>query len=242
MKSPLYVPRDEFISEYWDWRRGEHVTILGPTDSGKTYLAFDLLRETVSPQRRAVVLVAKPQDETVAKLAYGKGGLGLRRVQTWPPVPTAWQPGHMGWVLHPRHTFDPDRDDWILETRFRAALRDSYKRGKRIVFADEVSNLIEDLHLRKELKAIWKRGRSQDAALLAVDQRPAWLPREAYSQAAHLFLGNTADETDRKNYAQIGGGVDRKLVESVVVKLPKRHFLYVKRYGPRGATLCIVGD
>src|ERR1700733_10162340 len=74
--------RDEFGKERWTYKRGQHVVFAGPTQNGKTELAFVLLEYTASPQCPAFVAVCKPKDPTTAK--WGEK-LSYRRTPTYPP-------------------------------------------------------------------------------------------------------------------------------------------------------------
>ena len=65
MVQVLSFPRDDFLSRRWRYRAGEHVTILGPTGSGKTYLGYQLLEKVATPKLPGIVLVMKPRDATV---------------------------------------------------------------------------------------------------------------------------------------------------------------------------------
>lgn len=228
-------PREEFLSERWNYKAGEHVTILGPTGSGKTWLSYQLLQHTATPKLPGIVLVMKPRDTTAE--TWNKT-LGFRRVRSWPPVPSIWRPNDKppGWTLWPKHTFDPERDDMLLWQEFRRAMLDSYKRGNRILFADETYGLSNELGLDRELIAIWTRGRSMGCGMWAASQRPTHIPLHAYTQAEHLFLANDPDERARDRFSEIGG-VDPKLLKNTVSQLAKHEWLYVRRSGP---ALCVV--
>jgi hypothetical protein len=139
-------------------------------------------------------------------------------------------------VLWPHHQYDPERDDIHLYHEFRKAMLESYKKGNRILFADEVAGL-KDIWLEKELNAIWQRGRSMGCGLWGASQRPFNVPLNAYSQSEHLFLGNDPDARSRKRYGEIGG-VDPKLVEKATLGLDKYTWLYIRRSGP---AMCVVG-
>lgn len=233
--------REEFLTNRWDYHAGEHVTILGPTGSGKTHLAYQLLNESMSTRLPALILVMKPRDKTVKKWSKT---LRIPIVRSWPPVWSPWNPRKpRGHVLWPRHTFDPERDDATLYTQFRRGILHSYKTGNRIVFADEMAGITNELHLERETKAVWGRGRSMECGMWCASQRPREIPLLAYSSAQHLFLANDPDEEHQKRFAQIGG-VDPVLVKAIVKRLrpgseknPVGEWLYIGRDGP---VMCVV--
>jgi len=231
---PVWLSRSEFLERRFRYRKGQHLTIMGPTDCGKTTLLYQLLAKAARPDLPALVLVMKPRDDTVRAWARS---MQARRVRSWPPPPRPpWTQGPSAYTVWPRHTFDVDYDDWVLETVFRHALQDSYRRGSRIVVADEVAGLATDLGLGRDLGALWTRGRSMGTGLWAASQRPAFVPLHAYSQAEHLFLHHDPDLRSRKRYAEIGG-IDPKLILETTANLPKHHFLYLGREGQR---YCVV--
>lgn len=228
------MTREEFLSDAWDYVSGDHVTIIGPTGSGKTYLGYQLLDAAVSPELPGIVLVMKPRDATVTKWSKTAE---FRIVRNWPPALSPWKPKKpRGWVLWPKHSFDPDRDNAMMYTIFRRAILDSYKKGKRIVFGDEVYSLAVELNLQTELVTVWSKGRSMECGLWTATQKPTHIPLWAYSQAEHLFLHNDPDERARKRFSEIGG-VDPKLVERTVLSLAKHEWLYIRR---RDGSMCIV--
>lgn len=226
--------RDVFLSRIWapSYQDGEHVSILAPTGGGKTHLANQLLAASAHPQRPAISLVMKPRDDTVRRFMKGSGH---RRVRAWPPnaatesARDAWRGGPApGYVLWPKHRFDPDVDEPEHYRIFRRALLDSYKRGRRIVFADEVYSLVHELGLKRELITLWTKGRSMQTGLWGATQRPRDVPLHMYSQAEHLFLANDPDKSSRDRFGEIGG-VDPRLVADTVVQLPRYWWLYIRR-------------
>lgn len=228
--------RHTFLHHVWRYRHGEHVSLLAPTGGGKTYLANQLLSVTASPRGQALTLVMKPRDHTVKSWAKAQK---FRTVRSWPPSPLGdfWRPEKPpGYVLWPRHRFDPDVDDYAHYQTFRTAILDSYKRGKRILFADEVFGLAHDLRLERELTTVWTRGRSMECGLWGATQRPWGVPQQMYSQAEHLFLAYSPDRRDHDRYAEIGG-VDSELVKRAVVNLPRYWWLYIRR---EDRVMCVI--
>lgn len=232
------VSRDEFLDECWEYDPGEHVTILGPTKSGKTYLGYQLLDVTATREVPAIVMVMKPRDKTVTDWSKS---VGFRKVQSWPPMPSIWRPGQnhskpRGYVLWPRFTMDPERDDAELRKQFRRLILDSYRRGKKILFADETYSLSDELNLDHELITLWTKGRSMECGLWAASQKPTHIPLWAYSQAEHLFIHHDPDARARKRYDEIGG-VDPKLVDQTTMGMRRHEFLYIRR---GDGSMCII--
>jgi hypothetical protein len=228
------VSRQEFYADCWSYEAGEHVTIIGPTGSGKTYLCQELLDHTMTPEVPAVVLVMKPRDATIMK--WNKKAK-LPIVRNWPPPVSPWKPKKpRGWLLWPKHSFDPDRDMQTQHMIFRRAILDSYKKGSRILFGDEVFSLADELGLKGELVTVWSKGRSMECGLWAATQKPTHIPLWAYSMAEHLFLAFDADKRARERFGEIGG-VDPKLVEATVLSLRKFEWLYIRR---EDRSMCII--
>lgn len=231
--------RDYFLHNVWVHKPGEHVSIIGPTEAGKTTLGYQLLDVTTTPKQPGVVLVMKPRDETAEK--FGKA-MGYETIRTWPPMGNPFASKKpRGWTLWPKHDFDPAKGIsntiWEQYRQFNKAFADCYKKGHKILFADELAAVCDELGMRAQVLNHYSRGRSQEAAIWGATQRPVDVPRIAYSSAHHLFLAHDPDEADRKRFAEIGGGIDPKLVESVTMSLPQYWWLYLRR---KDRTLCIV--
>ena len=232
--------REMFIRDIWDYKSGDHVTILAPTGGGKTYLSYQLLGATARPDLQAVVFVMKPRDATVS--AFSKR-FHYKIVRDWPPAVISKmgaQPA--GYVLWPPESDDPEADDRRHTAVFRRALRDCYRNARkgdskgRIVFADETYSLEQELNLENDLRRIWTKGRSMECGLWAGSQRPVYISRWAL-QAQHLFLGNDPDVDMQRRYGEIGGGIDPALVRGLTAKLKKFQFAYISR---EERAICIV--
>ncbi|MER6059481.1 hypothetical protein [Streptomyces albidoflavus] len=225
--------RGVFLDQVWRYRPGEHVTILGPTGNGKTHLAQALLERTCSPELPAVSLILKPRDATVTKWAKAAG---FRKTAAWPPAPPIFgtqKPN--GWVVWPRFSYDPARDDPQHYRLFRTAILDSYRKGNRVLFADETVGL-QELGLTDELRAVWRQGRSMKCGLWAASQTPTHISPLAYSQAQHLFLGYISDKRAQERFGEISG-MDEYLIRHTVKNLKRHEWLYIRQ---EDRTLCVV--
>ncbi len=232
--------REQFLSDVWTYKPGEHVSLIGPTEAGKTTLGYQLLDVTTTPQLPGVVLVMKPKDATADEWSKR---MGYETIRKWPPLrgnPFSTRKPR-GWTLWPRHDFDAQKGIantvWEQYRQFNAAFADVYRKGKKILFADELAAVCDELGMRAQVLNMYSRGRSQEAGIWGATQRPVDIPRIAYSSAHHLFLAHDPDEADRKRFAEIGGGIDPKLVEAITMELPQYWWLYLRR---KDRALCIV--
>lgn len=230
------VRRDDrafFLDHVWDYQPGEHVTILGPTGSGKTHLAQELLERSATPEMPAVMLVLKPKDPLVERWAKK---VAFKKVTVWPQPPSPWRTSPPpGYVLWPRHAFRVAQDRENHLRVFETAIMDSYRKGNRIVFADEVSGL-QRLGLTDELETVWERGRSQPCGLWAATQRPTHISSHAYVEPTHIFVSYVGDKRAQERLAEISG-VDYKLVRHTVANLGHWEWLYIHRPTRR---MCII--
>lgn len=238
----LEIDRADFLDRFWRYRPGDHVTVLGPTDCGKTHLTFELLERAhdqtgISP----IFFATKPRDDLVAE--RGKQ-LGYRRIKDWPPSMMDQARRPPGWLLWPPHTADPDVDDAAHYEVFRRAMMETYKASARrrnplrvIQVWDEAGTLANYLGLMRYQQTILKRGRSCKCGGWNQDQRAAWMPQESYNCAEHLFLAWDPDARNVERYDDIGG-FDPGLVRDVTKTLEKRAFAYLRR---ADRTMCIVG-
>lgn len=219
-------PRSVFISELFDYHPGDAVTVLAPYGGGKTQLSYQLLGPTATPDLQAVVMVMKPRDSTVTRFS---SQFGYKVIRDWPPNPVGRIGGRPpGYVLWPKETEDPDADDRRFSSIFQRAIRENYRKGDRILFADETYSLEHELGLGKDLRRVWSKGRSMKCGLWAASQRPVNIDRFAF-QAQHLFLGHEPDEDARRRYGEIGGGIDPALIRQLVQELKRYQFVYISR-------------
>lgn len=225
--------REEYLTERWVYKAGEHATFVAPTQQGKSTLAYQLIERTAHPKLPALSLIMKPRDKVPAEWLRK---LGHRRLQSFPPPFWSRMRREPGWGLWPKRTGDVRRDNAMLAVRFSSALNYVYAHGNMICFADETVGLSRILKLDPELIAIWMQGGGMGGALWAASQKPSHMPTWAYNCAEHLFLGPEPDWRNRRRFGEIGG-VDPRIVEAAVMELDKYHWLALRR---TGSVMCIV--
>lgn len=210
------VPWDEFLSRHFAWLQGEHITLIGPTGSGKTTLALALL-----PMRSYVLAFAtKPKDRTMDTLVKESG---WKLVRTWDRMPNLIR-RTCRVVFWPKYVTPDDepRQAWEIST----AMRNAFVDGGWCLFVDELWYMDHVLGLKKMIEALWTQGRSIDISVVAGTQRPAHVSLLAYDQATHVFFWRDNDE---RNLTRISGmnGLNARLIRSTVSTLAAHEVLYV---------------
>lgn len=106
----------------------------------------------------------------------------------------------------------------------RQALNYADRTGGWAVLVDELMYVTEHLRLDRAISSVWYQGRTQKVSLIACGQRPARVPRLAFSQATYLFIWQTSDKRDLDNLREISAGFPRNLIEESVMSLDsQRH-------------------
>jgi energy-coupling factor transporter ATP-binding protein EcfA2 len=197
-----------------EWCQGEHVTLVGPTGSGKTTLVRGIL-----PIRSYVMVFAnKPRDPVVSAFREDR----FKIVRAWPPPPA---------VIAPRVVFWPPTDTPGDVARhkelFRRALSDIYTQGSWTVCLNELRYVSEYLGLGSYCELLWQQGRSLGISVVGEVQRPRFVPLMAYDQATHLFFWRDNDRQNLSRIADLNATVDTALVRTLVANLPRYEVLYV---------------
>lgn len=237
--------RQTFVRTRFDYEPGEHVVFGGPTQRGKTTLAFELLEWCATPDCPAYVAVSKPRDPTTEQ--WGKK-LNYVRVKEWPASVRVKDmmngnrkpPGFLVWPDFGNLDLDSEKAAKIT----RALLQDRYRAGvkhkKGILVMDDTMTKSKLMGLDKEMTTILAMAGAMDIGMWTFVQKPTDSGRTAiwsYSQSEHIFLAYDPDAASRKRYDEIGG-FDPKIVSEATRKLKPYEFLYMKRTGQH---LCIVG-
>lgn len=209
------IPWDKFTRPEWfTWKPGEHVGLIGPTGQGKTTLLTHLL----PLHRYVIVLATKPEDESMDALIRS----GYEKFDHF-----------RGWLNpddHPRQVIWPDARSIDSETEQRAvfgnAMARIYRLGRWTVAIDELWYFTQMLDLGRIIKMYYLQARSLGISLIAGTQRPAWVPREMYTSCTHLFFWRSNDEEDLRSISGIGA-TSANLIREVVSHLDQYEALYI---------------
>ncbi len=209
------------------WAPGEHVSIFGPTDSGKSHLSTrGLLPVWLQDSAWKVLLVDVKSDDPTLK---GQG-TAVRQM-----------PGHARrqWDGYWQELGDrfyrlalPRGVENVVRNRnvVRRALRRARDERRWVIHLNEVRALSDPrppcLNLLPELEELWLRGRPH-VTILAEAQRPAWAPGSMYDQPVHLFFGKVLDKRAQDRLREIGGATE--LIRDAIRQLRRDEWVYVNR-------------
>lgn len=191
--------------EAWGYPHGkwmpEHLSIYGPTGSGKSVFETTVLKERARLRGAHVVVIAtKPADKTVA-------ALGWPVVNHWPPN-QGWQDRDkfrcvIFWAKANGLTKDArDRQALMVEDLLSQLwVQDS----NTIVAFDEVSYIENQLGLKTHVETYWREARTMGITVVASTQRPANVSRYMHSEASWSVYFAPKDEDDAERMAQVAG-------------------------------------
>lgn len=208
------IPWETFLDEYMEWKQGEHVGLIGPTNSGKTSLLIHILPE----QPYVVVFATKPHDSTMDYLIDH----GYARMERWDSKLSPMKVPRR--VLWP-NAKELDSDEY-QRTVFKDALNRIYRERGWCVALDEGWYFVNHLKLGHEVKKYLLQARSLKISLVFATQRPASIPLEVYDQSTHLFFWRDNDERNLERLSGISW-LSANFVKYVVAQLEPHQVLYV---------------
>jgi energy-coupling factor transporter ATP-binding protein EcfA2 len=230
-------PRHVFCESYFHFKHGEHVVFGGPTQRGKTTLAFDLVRHIATPEYPAYVAVSKPDDKT--SIQYGQR-LGYRRISEFPPTRKVseldiFNGKPSGYLVWPKFG-DIDLDIPNARRVHGKLLSQTYAEGAKgkacILIMDDTMVKAKIMQLDNQMVTVLAMAGAMGISLWIFVQKPTDSGRTTvwgYEQATHLFFTKGGDQTMLKRYAEIAGDKG-EIVKQVVPTLKPFQFLYVHKY------------
>lgn len=222
---------DDFREHAWDWRQGQHIAMIGPTEAGKSTLTYAIL-----PDRKYVTFFAtKPRDPVLDQFAR-KGRFA--RIEDWPPYHPDGRPGK-GLVMHrrpltaaemPRRLLWPDAstlDSGPHQRRvFQKAFHDIYSQGGWTVVWDEFWMMTSILKMEQQARVMLQQARSNFISFVVGAQRPSRIPLEIYDQSSHLFFWRDNDEVNLRRMSGVGW-LSSGPIRAFVANLDPHQVLYI---------------
>lgn len=196
------------------WKAGEHVSVIGQTGGGKTFLVVHGLLPLLENEM-LITFDVKGDDPELNSVQY-------RRIDTLPaPIKQKFLHG------------DKPRARWYKymatnQEDTRAMLDACYRRGSMTLHFNEIRAITDKrpgLGLLNNVDALWLRGRSRELTIIAETQAPRFVPSSFYEQARHLYIGSLLDRRAQQRLEEIGGNSDE--IEDVVSELKLYEYLYI---------------
>lgn len=203
-----------------EWRQGEHLTLIGPTGSGKTTIALNLL--DVMPY--IAIIGTKQEDDTLNDFA--KAHKNYRVIKEF-------QTGLKNRTLDDRLIIWPKlvKDAGNVTSQavpIRNSLNRMFFQGGWSIFCDELWVLAQRLKVGSILESYWSQGRSSGLSIIGCVQRPANIPRLAFSEPRYLLIGQMEDARDIETVSE-GTNISKKALASEVNQLSRHSFLFYNR-------------
>lgn len=195
------VPWDALRTDFLEkFEPGQHLAVIGPTGSGKTTFAVNILEAFFDLGASEVMLANKGRDPLLRHLESG----GWARISAWPPnfeerqkrKILLWPPyGRASQAKANAHIFVNALDYILME-------------GGWVVYIDEVRYFIEQLGMRSLVDEYWNGARSADITVVAGSQGTTWINKTMIRQESWLILFKPRSIDESKEYADAAGDRD----------------------------------
>lgn len=201
----LRLTYQDFLSSLRkEWHQGQHLTVAGPTESGKSWLAADVLMN-----RRYVVAISnKKRDKTIDKQFIG--AKRFKTVTTFPPM--SYRIEKVLFWIKPK-TKLLEEDFPRQRSLIKEAISHCFNVGAWCMYFDDLFYISNTLGMKKTIQFMYTQVRSNDNTLVACVQRPFWVSIEAISQTKHLLMLHFGDLRDVVRIAECYGVAPRRLIE-----------------------------
>lgn len=200
----------------------EHLTVYGPSGSGKSAFAAWALRARNRMRGSHVVYVAtKPADRTISSIGW--------------PTTSQWPPsyGQTAVIYWAKAKGISAEHRGAQRTKVKALMDHLWRpHSNVVVYWDELPYVERELRLGPELATFYREGRALGITNGGNLQRPAGVSRLVHSEAGWAVAFKPRDMDDRKRVAEVFG--DRVRFMAVFGQLDNQSHEFVIRHGRTG--------
>lgn len=199
---PQVLQWPQFQAMFFDaHKQGEHVSIVGPTGSGKTVLGLELCK-LVGAKRgkdkrpsRVTVLCYKPRDDTMRSILPEK---------EWPII-KKWPPGY-----GQEHCIVWTKGSFARQRAVFVPLLDAmYHEGGQAVYIPEAAHFErkppDGLGMGGKMTELWSSARSNKLTVISDTQRPRFVTVSMWTEPSWVIVFRPEDEEDLRRVAQLTG-------------------------------------
>lgn len=175
---------------------GEHIEVTGQSGSGKSYVIATVLQQRAQRWNTAeVAIVTKAQDDSIPLLGWPviDSVSGLKRYRQT--------------VFWPKTTAQGEEREKYMEARIYELLTGIWHEDiNSVLYFDEIG-FIEALsnRMKKQIRMMWREGRSHKLSIIASKQRPIGVVRDQHSESRWKFVFPPADLGDMERFAELLG-------------------------------------
>lgn len=196
----------------------EHVAVIGPTRSGKSYFLTYIAKARAALRGTACTVIAtKAADKTLRDT-------GWPVIRDFPPSFDA----RNNYILWPQASQDENASLLGMHRTIKKALNSYWTPdANRLVIFDEIAFIEQELKLKTLINRYWRESAALGITVAATTQRPRNVSRYMWSEPAWLVSFRPPDEDEARRVAEIIGG--KRLMLDSLLSLTRHQFIIINR-------------